>query len=191
MPINCDISFAYWMLNRDIPLYTKKILEDEFMNAKQVEYAVARMFGARQNLIVPNVSWGFLGLHYEADMIVVNKNGYAKEIEIKVSKADLVRDGSKKHNHDCGKFKELYFAIPEKLLEHREYIPERAGIIVVKEIEGYYSKGKYLRASIEKKPVINGADKLTLQEKYELARLGTMRIWNLKHKILENASKKL
>ena len=153
------------------------------VNAKEVEYAVARMFGTRQNLIVPNVSWGFSGLRYEADMVVVNKTGYAKEIEIKVSKADLIKDGNKKHSHDCRKFKELYFAIPEILLQHRENIPKKAGIIVIKEGKNYNNE-KYLYAEIERNPERNSAERLTQQEKYELARLGTLRIWNLKRKLL-------
>src|SRR5690606_3456699 len=99
------------------------------MNASEVEMAVVNYFGSRQHLIVPNVSWGF-GLNYEADLVVVTKAGYAKEIEIKVSRADLLKDKEKKHNHDCSKFKELYFAIPERLLKDKEHIPERAGIIV-------------------------------------------------------------
>jgi len=37
------------------------------MTSQHVEIAVAKHFGYRQNLIVPNVHWG-LGLAYEADM---------------------------------------------------------------------------------------------------------------------------
>ena len=44
-------------------------------------------FNYRANLIVPNISWG-LGLH-ECDLLVLTSSGYATEIEIKVSKADL------------------------------------------------------------------------------------------------------
>jgi len=158
------------------------------MNAKEVEIAVANYFGTRQNLIIPNVSWGFSGLYYEADLVVVTKAGYAKEIEIKVSRADLIKDKEKRHNHDCRKFKELYFAIPKKLLEDIEHVPERAGILVCEKVE---HKGEYYyRAHLERAAKANGGDKLTLTDKYELARLGTLRIWNLKKKLLKNASQK-
>jgi len=65
------------------------------MNAKEVELAVANYFGIRQHLIVPNVMWGFTGLNYEADLVIVTKAGYAKEVEIKVSRADLIKDKEK------------------------------------------------------------------------------------------------
>lgn len=158
------------------------------MNAKEVEIAVANYFGTRQNLIIPNVSWGFSGLYYEADLVVVTKAGYAKEIEIKVSRADLIKDKEKRHNHDCRKFKELYFAIPKKLLKDIEHIPERAGILVCEKVE--YKSEYYYRAHLERVAKANGGEKLTLTDKYELARLGTLRIWNLKKKLLKNVSKK-
>ena len=159
------------------------------MNTKEVEIAVVNYFGARQNLIVPNVSWGFLGLYYEADLVVVTKSGYAKEVEIKVSRGDLIKDKEKKHTHDCKKFKELYFAIPEKLLKDREHIPERAGILVCEKVK--YDNDIYYKARLERPATSNGGEQLRLEDKYELARLGTLRIWNLKRKILEIASKKI
>lgn len=155
------------------------------MNAKEIEIAVANYFGTRQNLIVPNVSWGFTGLFYEADLVVVTRAGYAKEVEIKVSRADLIKDKEKKHNHDCRKFKELYFAIPKKLLKDKEHVPERAGILVCEKVE--YRGEIYYRARLERVAKVNGGEKLTLTDKYELARLGTLRIWGLKRKLLESA----
>lgn len=159
------------------------------MNAKEVELAVVNYFNARQNLIVPNVSWGFMGLHYEADLVVVRKSGYAIEVEIKVSRADLIKDKEKNHKHDCKKFKELYFAIPKKLLKDIERIPAKAGILVCEKIE--YESKFYYRAKLERRAVSNGAEILGLKDKYELARLGTLRIWNLKRKISEMQVKKI
>ena len=156
------------------------------MNAKEIEIAVANYFGTRQNLIVPNVFWGFTGLYYEADLVVVTKAGYAKEIEIKVSRGDLIKDKDKVHNHDCPRFKELYFAIPKRLLKDIEHIPERAGILVCEKKE--YENKYYYGAKLERKAKINNAEKLTLKQQYELARLGTMRIWNLKKKLVRLAS---
>ena len=154
------------------------------MNAKEVELAVVNYFGARQNLIIPNITWGFSGLYYEADLIVVTRAGYAKEIEIKVSKADLIKDKEKKHAHDYIKFNELYFAIPEKLLKYKEHIPEKAGILICKTEK--YGDSIYYKARLEKKAISNGVEPLTLKDKYELARLGTLRIWNLKRKLLKH-----
>jgi hypothetical protein len=159
------------------------------MNAAEIEIAVANLFGIRRSLIVPNVSWGLTGLYYEADIVVITKSGYAKEIEIKVSKADLLKDQKKKHKHDCKHFRELYFAIPGKLLKHKDLIPERAGIICCKiEDRKYYdgSTNRFYWARIERHAQVQkGVDPLDISLKYELARLGTMRIFGLKGKILE------
>ena len=157
------------------------------MNALEVELAVVNYFGARQNLIVPNVSWGFGGLYYEADLVVVSKAGYAKEVEIKISRSDLLKDKEKKHNHDCKKFKELYFAIPKKLLRDKEHIPERAGILICSK-ETNEDK-VYYHARLERTAAKNNAVALSLNDKYNLARLGTLRIWNLKRKLIKQGTK--
>ena len=65
------------------------------------------------------------------------------------------------------------------------YIPERAGILVV-----YYAAsmaGPYVKCIRNAK--ITGSYKYSLEERVQIARLGALRIWNLKKKIrkLENA----
>lgn len=54
------------------------------MSEKEMQYAIANALGFRQNIIVPNVSWG-AGLH-ECDLLVISKYNWATEIEIKISK---------------------------------------------------------------------------------------------------------
>ena len=163
------------------------------MKAEEVELAVSTLFGIRRSLIVPNVSWGFTGLYYEADVVVVTKSGYAKEVEIKVSKADLLKDAKKRHKHDCKHFRQLYFAIPKNLLQHIDLIPERAGIIVCSIEDRAYSDGLKRRlywARIEREAEVQkNVQKLDDRLRYELARLGTMRIFSLKEKILKLKSK--
>ena len=97
----------------------------------EVERVVGNFFRPRQNIVIPNVSWG-LFVH-ECDLFVLTKNGYGVEIEIKVSRADLINDKTKSHGHNNIKIKKLFFAIPERLNtpEIIIHIPERAGIIVV------------------------------------------------------------
>lgn len=58
--------------------------------AKEIEIAIARYFGIRQNAIVPNVSWG-LGFPYECDLLILRDSGFAIEIEIKISPVKAVR----------------------------------------------------------------------------------------------------
>ena len=145
-----------------------------------MEIALSYHFKYRRNLIVPNVSWG-LELH-ECDLLMLTPTGYATEIEIKISKADLIKDKNKLHGHESHKIKYLYFAIPEYLLKYKEHIPERAGIVVVHYGTGFSKSKVYVR--VVRKPKANPIKyKWDLEERYKLARLGSLRIWSLKSKI--------
>ena len=86
------------------------------MTAREVEIGVADKFNYRQNVIVPNVSWG-IGLRYEADLVVLRPSGYAVEVEIKVNASDIKADLKKRHQHDSKLFRELWFAVPEELAD--------------------------------------------------------------------------
>lgn len=148
-----------------------------------MEEKLARYFNPRQNIIVPNVSWGFY-IH-ECDLLVLRKSGHLLEIEIKVSKADLKKDVEKSHEHIdyYDRVRELWFAIPDYLQDCIEYIPERAGILILSKNHDW---GTYLNCKELRRPKINTkAKKLYENEKLALARLGTMRIWSLKRKIIE------
>jgi len=102
--------------------------------------------------------------------LIISKAGYAKEIEIKVSKADLKKDKEKRHSHNSKKIRQLFFAIPEKLgidfaLEH---IPNKAGLIVV---------DKFGRCKVVKSAKINTkVEKISIEDKLKVAHLGSMRI---------------
>jgi hypothetical protein len=150
------------------------------MKTPQMEIAIAHHFGFRQNIIVPNICWG-LGVH-ECDLLVIRKSGYALEVEIKVSISDLKQDAKKQHEHKSNKIKELYFAIPEQMKSAIEYIPERAGILLVEEPA---------RVHILREARVNPlARKLTEQEITKVLHLGCMRIWTLKTNLF-NARKKI
>jgi len=153
------------------------------MTAPEIELAIAEWFNPRQNIIVPNVSWGMFA--HECDLLVLTKSGYAYEVEIKVNKYDLIRDKFKKHGHKTSITKRLYFAIPEALKTEISHIPEYAGIIIVKQ-EGYAKRGWFpSRIEVLREPIEQNARKFTEAEKFNLARLGTMRIWTLKKKLKE------
>lgn len=149
------------------------------LTSLDIELAVANHLNVRMNLIVPNVYWGFMD--YECDLLVITKAGYAWEVEIKVSKADLIRDKEKYHNHNSDKIKLLYFAIPDYLLKHSEHIPDKAGIFVITQGE---HDGKIVYYCQKKRNAIAKSNyKLTEQEHYDIARLGALRIWGLKKKL--------
>ena len=157
----------------------------------EMEEAISRLFGVRTNIIVPNISWGLPGMH-ECDVFIIKKSGYAVEVEIKRTKADLLADFKKKHDHSDIRIREFYYALPEKLLETcTELIPEHAGII--KCYESQWKTRNSIHASIIRDAKIRkDARKLTQEEQFKVAKLGTMRIWTLKNKIikLQNEIKK-
>jgi len=147
----------------------------------EIEESLSRYFNYRVNIIVPNISWG-LNLH-EIDIFVVRKTGYAVEVEIKISKSDLIADSKKNHQHSSDKIREFYYAIPLYLLESCiEYIPSHAGILTC-------SKNKYdgvVNTSLYRKPKINTKSrKLTDKEILKTAKLGCLRIFKLKSKIIK------
>lgn len=144
------------------------------LKSLDIELAVASYLNPRQNLIVPNVHWG-LFMH-ECDLLVVTKAGYCWEVEIKISKADLVRDKDKKHNHFDHRIKDLYFAMPDYLAEFADdHVPPRAGIILVDQ--------RKICRTVRRPKSSNSPYKFSTLEKYQVARLGALRIWGLKRKI--------
>jgi hypothetical protein len=142
------------------------------LTTKKIEIIVSTHIGIMQNLIIPNVSWGFC-IH-ECDLLCVSKNGYLTEIEIKISLSDLKKDLEKRHGHRDDRIKYFYFAIPSKLAKHIEYIPARAGIFVIN------SFGRIFKI---KNAIKNGlARSISIEDRYKLARLGTLRYWLYRQK---------
>ena len=152
----------------------------------EMEIALAQHFNFRQRLIVPNVSWGMYfpelrqALH-ECDLLICTSSGYLWECEIKISKADLIKDKEKWHRHFHPAIRRLYFAIPESLMGCIEYIPERAGIVVVKTMG---------RCDEIRKPKQDKGIPLSDNQRLKMAMLGTMRIWSLKKNLLKKQSLK-
>lgn len=149
------------------------------MKAIEIELAVARLFDFRKNIIVPNICWG-AGLH-ECDILIVRKTGYAIEVEIKTTKSDLKKDAGKRHNHESNKIKELFFAVPEPLGPFAlETLPVDIGVIIVTET----TRGRF--AHVARKAAARCYSRpFTAPEIHNVARLGTMRIWGLKAKLIK------
>ena len=148
------------------------------MTAREIEIAVAHHFNSRQNVIVPNVSWG-LGLSYEADLVVLRPSGYAVEVEIKVSAADIRADLKKTHEHRCKWFRELWFAVPQDLADC-EHIPAHAGILAVKDNGLATWKSKQYCEALRRCLTNKQALKWGTDKRMKLMSLGCMRIWTLK-----------
>lgn len=162
-------------------------------NTYEIELAIMRKFDFRQNLIVPNITNEMLIVSFETDILVLTKSGYAYGFEIKTSKSDLKADFKKPqhikfnemHNGKTGlqryysKFKYFYYAVPEDLKEYAlEVIPEFCGLWVLKKAEN--QKPKFYEA---RKPIKLFDFKWSEKERYEVARLGAMRIYSLKQSL--------
>jgi len=160
------------ILSRKTQKYTK-------LKCVDIEIALARYFNFRTNVIVPNISWGMF--NHECDLLLLSPAGYATEIEIKISKSDLIADKKKLHKHNDHKIKNLYFAIPTYLRHCIKHIPDKAGIILIDQKK---------HCEIIRKPRSNKTPyKFTDPDKFLIARLGTMRIWGLKERIEQYKNK--
>lgn len=149
--------------------------------------ALAKHYGVRKNIIVPNISWGLLT--HECDILVVRPSGIAIEIEIKISVADFKKDLTKRHHHKEGRnrISEFYYAMPKNIYEKvKDLINENAGILVCeKYMHESYSHQPYEEVfikTIRNAKKIPNARKLTEKEMLKVAHLGCMRIFNLKDK---------
>ena len=143
-----------------------------------IKLAIVRFYNKRQNMIIPNYYINFgTSKNHECDLIIVRPSGYAEEVEIKMNKADLKADMSKKHGHVDERLKYLYFAMPEELyLDCQELIPSDAGCYTVSKYKGNY----WVRC--ERIAPKKSCRKLTIEEQLKIAKSGVMRIWNLKEK---------
>lgn len=158
------------------------------LTIEEIELALikVREFNIRQNIVVPNVSWGFL--NHEADLLIMSKSGYLTEIEIKRSLSDLKADFRKDHDHSDERIKYFYYCVPESLLqnaidlciEHKRIV---SGIIT-------YSEDAHIRFNAV--PYYEGRGsscrqlpcrKLFIEEQLQVSRLGCMRVWSLKGKV--------
>ena len=148
----------------------------ERITARDIEIIVARHFNWRQNIIVPNISWGLLNWGHEVDVLIIHPSGWADEVEIKVRASDIRADTKKRHRQRGREdiLKRLWFAVPENLSDHPD-IPDDAGILAYRKLDG----GAILIT--KRGPRSNKyARKLTKPEIEKALHLGCMRIWHLK-----------
>jgi hypothetical protein len=149
-----------------------------------IELAIVNFYGKRKHIIVPNCFINFgTSADHECDLIIIKQSGYAVEIEIKLSKSDLIADFKKKHGHIDERLQYLYYAMPNELYEKcKDLIPEHAGIYSI------FKHNNKMFVKCEKNAIKKTCRKLTIEEQLKIARLGVMRIWNLKEKYQKNVS---
>lgn len=120
---------------------------------------------------------------------MIKPSGYAVEVEIKIMIQDLKSEEKKKHNHYDKRIREFYFALPNYLIEAAtSLIPKHAGII---SCERNKTSGIVVSHIIRNAEINKNSRKLTDAEKFKVARLGTMRIFPLKKKIIKHLHEKI
>lgn len=163
---------------------------DTNLTVKQIENALifgTGMFSVRNDIIIPNLSWGLL--NHEADLAIINKTGYLTEIEIKRSLADLRADFKKDVYHCDERVYKFYYCIPigikEKALEvfdqHQDKIMDMLGITTYHQpaLLLYDEYGKITQGGGW--PYKHGR-KLFLEERLTVARLASCRYWDMRKK---------
>lgn len=160
------------------------------MNTSEMEKLIYTYFESGSLVIVPRVTKnnGWLDteanpmiwkniVNHECDMLIVTKNRYLTEVEIKISLSDLKADFKKEHQHKDENIKNFYYAFPEEIKEKAlELIPKDCGILIaVKKECGI----PYRKIECYRKPKINKEAKpindIVLSRIY---RLGYLRYWN-------------
>ena len=162
--------------------------DERVPNIYEIEVAIARseQFNYIKKLVVYNVigMGSKLPIWHECDVLVCTKAGYLTEIEIKRSWSDYLNDWKKDHDHSSKMIKYLYYCVPvkmkDKVLEHLSSLDEsdwrsNAGLLVVDGEPRIYE----MKAPQENK----GAVKLSDEQMFYLARLGSMRVVTLKRKM--------
>lgn len=149
----------------------------------EIELALckSKYFSYLRNIIAFNVNGisSKLGIWHECDMLVLSKNGYLTEIEIKRSWEDFLADFKKKHKHNSELIKYFYYCVPISLLDKvYDYLYDN-------DIDGESVSYHYYHAMLT-----NNYRKLFLEEQLELARYGAMRAVMLKEKVV-NLQKKI
>lgn len=174
------------------------------LTARHIEIAVAKHFGYRVNLIVPNVSWGW-GLRHEADMLVLRPSGLCDEVEIKTTASDIRADLKKSFGHwESRRIARVWFAVPHTLADNPD-IPAAAGVLSV--MRGCHAVGadgtwawrpwregdtSWFDRVVVVRPAKLRVDRVTAtaEQRLDLARLGAIRILDLKTALARRDSNK-
>ena len=109
---------------------------------------------------------------HECDMLMVTKNYFLREIEIKVSVSDFKADFKKKHNHE-GNIKQFYYAVPYYILDKiKDLVPEQAGILVAVYENEHWQLKRYKKAVDNKSATPIDEEKLN-----KIFRIGYLKYW--------------
>lgn len=175
----------------------------------EIEVALAKenQFNFIKNIVAFNVNGisRLLPIFHECDMLVCSKDGYLTEIEIKRSWNDFLNDFKKKHNHNnFPLIKYFYYCVPLSIFDkvqeflEKEYNARQekdnfnyTGIITYDEELNIGLHGHRFKLFEKDEeyhilfPTMVGYNKLFIEQQLELARLASMRVINLKEKLIK------
>lgn len=127
-----------------------------------------------------------LPFYHETDCLVCSKAGYLKEIEIKRSWSDFLADFRKDHRHEGeGCINQFYYCIPVSILDKVKNKLQKENMLYAGIIT--YDENLSIRVSVD--AVGLGAKMLTAEQRFHLARLGTIRAISLMKKIIKLQAK--
>lgn len=155
---------------------------------EKIEVALYNHFRFLQNDVITNI---FIdSFRHECDLIVIrHKSLYALEVEIKMSVSDLKAERKKKRYIRCGvnyyhdsnvgmsqMFKEKWFAMPEKM--------KQKGLALIPNYSGLLTINEHGAVKIVRKAKKLNSKPLTQGQRTDLLRLGVMKCYKLKQRII-------
>lgn len=136
-----------------------RILKDYFVQQKDptIPRVAMRLWYWRDKERLARDKEFFEGPEYEADLLVITKTGFLKEIEIKTGIEDFRADFKKRHFHDHPEVRGISFCFPENVFnQHEKEIVAKcdlmgAGIVLITDEEKVIIKKRFLvRRYVEK-----------------------------------------
>lgn len=126
---------------------------------------------------VPNVVSYTFCPGYESDLMCLSKSGVLHEVEIKISKSDLIKDKSKNecaHNGPLTSY--VWFAVPADILEkvQSDVAPE-FGLVTVRSNDVPEKLRYYTR--VIRRPVKRTVPGLSVDQREQFLRIGVARMW--------------
>ena len=154
---------------------------DTKLTADEIQLALynSGIWNKRQDIFVSNLSWGLL--NHEADLVILTKSGYLTEVEIKRSWEDFKADFKKEHKHKDEHVYRFYYCIPESIKDEFISFLEERYELIRPSVLCYTEEGE-IKITPGGWPNTGGR-RLFIEEQLTVARLGCMRIWNLKEKL--------
>jgi hypothetical protein len=159
------------------------------MNTNEMEIALTgrgSVFNVSRYFVLPRSSWGVPRIYHECDLLALSKLDVLHEIEIKISKSDLLADKRKRHGHQSAIIKRLWYAVPNNLVDFAKlHIPEDAGLIRCE-----VTHRGFLVSSVVRRPKFRGKEKPDQEIIKHMYELMAMRYWDERSRIAHKMIKK-